>query len=144
MSKSPRFFLLSTLAKIAKIRSSFEVIQSRAESENFSYSISHIETRQEFWHLISGFKTRPRKILQSLALWRDQDLLSSFLNFETRMRIENKTIPTIMWIVAFDKSDIFPKKLLLISAWNFQGGRNCAKAQKHSPKRWDSDKNCIH
>ena len=82
LSKSPRLDLpFEYPCKIAKIRSSFGVIHSRDQSENFSYSISHIETRQEFWHLISGFKTRPRKILQSLALWRDRDLLSSFLNF---------------------------------------------------------------
>ena len=63
------------------------LFQLRDENENFSYSISHIETRI-FWHLISGFETRSRKILlQSRSSRRDRDLLSSFSGFQTRTRI---------------------------------------------------------
>ena len=43
---------------------------------------------EKFWHLISGFETRPRKkFLQSRASRRDRDLLSSLSGIETRTRI---------------------------------------------------------
>ena len=61
---------------------------SRREWEFLPLNQAHWDETQNFWHLISCFETRPRKnVLQSRALRRDWDLLSTFSGFETRSRI---------------------------------------------------------
>ena len=61
---------------------------SRREWEFLLFNIAHRDQTRLFWHLISGFETRPRKkFLQSRASRRDRDLLSSLSDFETRTRI---------------------------------------------------------
>ena len=61
---------------------------SRREWEFLLFNLVHRDETRIFWHLISGFETRSRKILlQSQASRRDRDLLSSFSGFETRTRI---------------------------------------------------------
>ena len=61
---------------------------SRWEWEFLLFNLAHRDKTENFWHLISGFETRPRKnLLQSQASRRDRDLLSSFSGFETRTRI---------------------------------------------------------
>ena len=63
--------------------------QSRDENENFSDSISHIETRPRISDTQSQASRpgREKNLLQSMASRRDRDLLSSPSGFETRTRI---------------------------------------------------------
>ena len=61
---------------------------SRREWEFLLFNLAHRDETRIFWHLISGFEKRSKKILlQSQASRRDRDLLSSFSGFETRSRI---------------------------------------------------------
>ena len=85
------FFSVSSRSLRESVRNSLSrlderewLFQLRDENENFSYSISHIETRRDFF----GFEMRSRKsLLQSRASRRDRDLLSSFSDFETITRV---------------------------------------------------------
>ena len=57
----------------------------RREWEFLLFNLAHRDETRIFWHLISGFETRSRKILlQSRSSRRDRDLLSSFSGFKTR------------------------------------------------------------
>ena len=100
-SKVDRFTQVSSAARLTRAPGVFFVTDSRTrgrqnafflsqdENENFSYSISHIETRRKFLNLRLRDKTE-KNFLQSQALRLDRDSLSSIS--ETRTRIEMKTI----------------------------------------------------
>ena len=61
---------------------------SRREWEFLLFNLAHRDETRIFWHLISGFETRSRKILlQSRSTRRERDLLFSFSGFEMRTRI---------------------------------------------------------
>ena len=78
------FGICSSKQRSARVIFSF----SRLEWEFLWFNLAHQDETENFWHLISGFETRPRKnLLQSRASRRDRDLLSSFSGFETRTRI---------------------------------------------------------
>ena len=75
---------LNTMQRSARVIFSI----SRREWEFLLLNLAHRDETENFWHLISGFETRPRKnLLQSRASRRDRDLFSSFSGFETRTRI---------------------------------------------------------
>ena len=85
-----RFILLELLIRYTLEQRSTRVTFSTSwrEWEFLLFNLAHWDETRIFWHLISGFETRSRKILlQSRSLRRHQDLLSSFSGFETRERI---------------------------------------------------------
>ena len=73
--------------------SMFRNKRPKNKNKNDSYSISHIKTRREFLTLNLRLRDETEKnVIQSQASRRDRDLLFSISDFETRTRIEIKTI----------------------------------------------------